>query len=82
MKHFAGLDVSVNETSVCVVDDTGKIVREVKVASEPGARCALAGRRLAHSSDRADVLAHNSGGADQGLTRGDGDVPTADLMIL
>jgi transposase len=37
MKHFAGLDVSVNETSVCVVDDTGKIVREVKVASEPGA---------------------------------------------
>ena len=32
---FAGLDVSVKETSVCVVDDTGKIVREVKVASEP-----------------------------------------------
>jgi hypothetical protein len=35
MEHFAGLDVSVKETSVCVVDDTGKIVREVKVASEP-----------------------------------------------
>ena len=35
MEHFAGLDVSVNETSVCIVDDTGKIVREVKVASEP-----------------------------------------------
>jgi transposase len=35
MDHFAGLDVSVKETSVCVVDDTGKIVREVKVASEP-----------------------------------------------
>ena len=35
MEHFAGLDVSVNETSVCVVDDTGRIVREVKVASEP-----------------------------------------------
>jgi hypothetical protein len=36
MEHFAGLDISVKETSVCIVDDTGKIVREVKVASEPG----------------------------------------------
>ena len=35
MDHFARLDVSVKETSVCIVDDTGKIVREVKVASEP-----------------------------------------------
>ena len=35
MDHSAGLDVSVKETSVCIVDDTGKIVREVKVASEP-----------------------------------------------
>ena len=37
MAHFAGLDVSVKETSVCIVDDTGKIVREVGVASEPEA---------------------------------------------
>ena len=37
MDYFAGLDVSVKETSVCIVDDTGKIVREVKVASEPDA---------------------------------------------
>ena len=37
MEHFAGLDVSVKETSVCIVDDTGRIVREVKVASEPEA---------------------------------------------
>ena len=35
MEHFAGLDVSVKETSICIVDYTGKIVREVKVASEP-----------------------------------------------
>jgi hypothetical protein len=32
MDHFAGLDVSVKETSICIVDDAGKIVREVKVA--------------------------------------------------
>jgi transposase len=37
MNHFAGLDVSVKETSVCVVDDAGRIVREVKLASEPDA---------------------------------------------
>ena len=37
MTYFAGLDVSVKETSVCVVDDAGKIVREARVASEPEA---------------------------------------------
>src|SRR5215813_1768382 len=35
MGYFAGLDVSVKETSVCILDDAGKIVKEVKVASEP-----------------------------------------------
>ena len=29
------MDLSVKETSVCIVDGTGRIVREVKVASEP-----------------------------------------------
>jgi transposase len=37
MDHFAGLDVSVKETSVCILDDAGKILKEVKVASEPQA---------------------------------------------
>ena len=37
MDHFAGLDVSVKETSVCIVDDTGRILREVKVTSDPEA---------------------------------------------
>ena len=41
MDHFAGLDVSVKETSVCIVDETGKIVREVKLASEPDALLAM-----------------------------------------
>jgi transposase len=35
MDHFAGLDVSVKETGLCIVDEGGRIVREVKVASEP-----------------------------------------------
>ena len=32
MDHFAGLDVSIKETSVCIVDDTGRIIRELKNA--------------------------------------------------
>ncbi len=35
MKYYVGLDVSVKETSVCVVDEVGKIVRELKVPSHP-----------------------------------------------
>src|SRR3974377_311174 len=41
MEHFAGLDVSVNETSICIVDGAGRIVRETKVASEPEALLAV-----------------------------------------
>jgi transposase len=37
MDYFAGLDVSVKETSICIVDDAGRIVGEVKVVSEPEA---------------------------------------------
>jgi transposase len=37
MEHFAGIDVSLEQSSVCVMDATGQIVREAKVASEPEA---------------------------------------------
>lgn len=37
MEHYAGIDVSLECSSVCVVDGSGKIVRESKVASEPAA---------------------------------------------
>lgn len=35
MKHYAGLDVSVKETTICVVDEAGTICREIKVTSHP-----------------------------------------------
>mgnify|MGYP002377010180 CR=1 FL=1 len=35
MKHYAGLDVSLKETSVCIVDETGTVLREMKVPSHP-----------------------------------------------
>ena len=48
MDHFAGLDVSVKDTSICIVDDTGRILREVKVASEPDALVAVLTNRSYH----------------------------------
>ena len=35
MGYFAGLDVSLDETAICIVDDAGMIVREARAASEP-----------------------------------------------
>lgn len=43
MEYYVGIDVSLKESSVCVVDGQGKIVRETKAASEPGSLCALIG---------------------------------------
>ena len=37
MEQFAGIDVSLDSSSVCTVDRTGRVVREAKVASEPEA---------------------------------------------
>ena len=37
MTYHAGIDVSLEYSSVCVVDGTGKIIREQRIASEPEA---------------------------------------------
>ena len=36
MTYHAGLDVSLEETAICVVDDAGRIVKELRAASELG----------------------------------------------
>lgn len=41
MKHYVGLDVSVKETAICIVDEIGKVVREIKVTTEPAAIIAV-----------------------------------------
>jgi transposase len=43
MEYYAGIDVSLESASLCVVDGTGKIIREAKVASEPDALIAWFG---------------------------------------
>src|SRR5438270_7223666 len=43
MEYYAGIDVSLECSSVCVVDANGKIVHEAKVASEPQALIAWFG---------------------------------------
>ena len=35
MKYYAGLDVSLEETAVVVVDEGGHVVRDLKIASDP-----------------------------------------------
>ena len=37
MEYYAGIDVSLEASSVCIVSSSGKIIREAKVASEPSA---------------------------------------------
>ena len=44
MEHDAGIDVSLEQCSVCVVDATGRIMREGKVPSEPEALVGFFGR--------------------------------------
>jgi predicted NBD/HSP70 family sugar kinase len=41
MQYYVGLDVSVKETSVCIMDKAGKVIREVKVATTPVAILAV-----------------------------------------
>ena len=37
MRYYAGLDVSLEETAMCIVDETGKVIRELRAAIEPDA---------------------------------------------
>jgi transposase len=65
MQYFAGLDVSMKETSICVVDGGGEIVAETVVATEPEAiRSALAGY-----ADRLARVGHEAGSLSPWLHR-------------
>ena len=48
MEHYVGLDVSLKLTAICIVDRTGKIVREGVVASDPEAIAAFVKSHAPH----------------------------------
>jgi transposase len=64
MEYFAGLDVSMEETRVCILDWDGKVIHEVKVPSTPsGIVAALAGappcRRVVFETGRMAPMLHH-----------------------
>jgi hypothetical protein len=52
MEYFAGLDISMEETHVCVVDREGAVVHEEKTTSTPEAYRRLAGKSTLLSAHR------------------------------
>ena len=59
MVHYVGLDVSLKQTSICVVSDTGSVVREGVVNSDPEAIAAFV-RSKAPDSIELGLVTHNS----------------------
>lgn len=66
MKHYAGLDVSLEETAVCVVDGSGAIVEEFSAASDPVALAA----RLEPWRSRLERVGLEAGGLSAWLHEG------------
>ena len=66
MKYYAGLDVSMEETAVCVIDGDGAVVAEAKVASDPQA----IGDYLAPWSGRLAKVGQEAGGLSPWLHAG------------
>ena len=50
MQHYVGLDVSLKQTAVCVVDEAGKIKREAMVASDPDAIAQFVAAHAPHAA--------------------------------
>lgn len=66
MEFFVGLDVSLDETHFCVVDEGGRIVKEGRCPSEP---LALA-RSIRHKGRRIEHVGLETGGLSQWLFEG------------
>ena len=79
MAQFAGLDVSVRVTSICIVDESGKVIRETKVPSEPAA---LLAALKGHAATLRRVGAAAAGGSRHGRARLDGDDGEPDRRAL
>ncbi len=65
MKHYVGLDVSLKEVSICVVDADGAVIAEAKVATEPGPILSWIEQRIG----TVERIVHESGPLSVWLTR-------------
>ncbi len=65
MKHYVGLDVSLKEVSICVVDADGVVAAEGKVATEPALILSWIEERIG----AVDRIVHESGPLSIWLTR-------------
>ena len=65
MKHYVGLDVSLKEVSICVVDADGTVIAEGKVATEPALILSWIEKRVG----AVERIVHESGPLSIWLTR-------------
>lgn len=66
MEFFVGLDVSLDETHICVVDEGGRIIKETRAASEPDAIA----RAIRHKGRRIEHVGLEAGNLSQWLYEG------------
>ena len=66
MEFFVGLDVSLDETHICVVDEGGRIIKETRAASEPDAIA----KAIRHKGRRIEHVGLEAGNLSQWLYEG------------
>lgn len=66
MQFFAGIDVSLDNSSICVIDERGVIIKEGQVASEPEE----IGRFIRHKGRKIEHIGLETGGLSQWLHAG------------
>ena len=76
MEHYAGINVSLERSSVCVVDALGKIVKEAKISSDPAAlvedgwKIDLNGRSISAREHSLAIISSASRSSAAACTRG------------
>lgn len=66
MEFFVGLDVSLDETHICVVDEGGRIIKETRAKSEPQAIA----KAVRHQGRRIEHVGLETGNLSQRLMKG------------
>jgi transposase len=66
MEFFVGLDVSLDETHICVVDEGGRIIKETRSLSEPQAIA----KAIRHKGRRIEHVGLETGNLSQWLYEG------------